>query len=373
MTLNAQGVVGCTSIGSIYGFASGGSGQYTYKITPPVAPDNDNGQFVNLPSGNYTITAVDANGCSISVQLFLPQTQTAPVINPVTSVTLNSAFITWPTVPPGSGVVYTLRYRILGSTTWTTITNITNTFQLLQNLQNNTTYEIQLAYRCSSNGPLSQFSEGLVTQFTTQSMGNCTNSNPVPIPGGFFVDQVTNTSFRTNWNRVPDAIGYIISWGRTNQDPNVWSQTIVCDPTQSFMISSLTPNTSYGVRIRTNCSNCTTAINNADRRSAWSITNTVTTPASRELESLSSNNSNDVQVYPNPNNGFFNVSFDALDEENIVINLTDVTGRTLLSRNITAKVGNNEVPFELNGYASGVYMLRVVRGGQTQTTKIVVE
>jgi hypothetical protein len=256
LTMNAQPVVGCNGIGSIYALASGGVGPYSYSINPPVAPSNDDGRFNSLPSGNYTVSVTDGAGCTVAIQVFVPATPTAPVITSVTNITLTSAVVSWPPIQ-GTGVVYTLRYRILGSQTWTTISNITGTSQFLSGLQNNTTYEIQLAYRCGAQSPLSPFSEGLVTQFTTLSMGTC-NNDPVPVPGGFFVDQITNTSFRANWNIVPLSAGTIIAYGPTSQNPNSWTQLIVCNPTNSLVISGLTPNTSYGVRIRTNCSNCIT-------------------------------------------------------------------------------------------------------------------
>jgi hypothetical protein len=371
LTMNAQPVVGCNGIGSIYALASGGVGPYSYSINPPVAPSNDDGRFNSLPSGNYTVSVTDGAGCTVAIQVFVPATPTAPVITSVTNITLTSAVVSWPPIQ-GTGVVYTLRYRILGSQTWTTISNITGTSQFLSGLQNNTTYEIQLAYRCGAQSPLSPFSEGLVTQFTTLSMGTC-NNDPVPVPGGFFVDQITNTSFRANWNIVPLSAGTIIAYGPTSQNPNSWTQLIVCNPTNSLVISGLTPNTSYGVRIRTNCSNCITALNNNDRRSAFSSIINFNTPGTRDVAMEQTVAGSDVVIYPNPNNGFFNVSFDATTAENLQLVLTDVTGRVLFTRNYTATVGNNEIPFELSGYASGVYMLRVQRGNSVQTTKIVVE
>jgi|GEM_PF-1007708 len=53
--------------GSIVASAAGGTPAITYSITPNVGTQNPSGTFANLPVGNYTIVAVDANNCSQSL------------------------------------------------------------------------------------------------------------------------------------------------------------------------------------------------------------------------------------------------------------------------------------------------------------------
>jgi len=53
--------------GSIVASAAGGTPAITYSITPNVGTQNPAGTFANLPVGNYTIVAVDANNCSQSL------------------------------------------------------------------------------------------------------------------------------------------------------------------------------------------------------------------------------------------------------------------------------------------------------------------
>ena len=68
--------------GSIQISASGGSGQITYTMTPG-GLSNTTGTFVNLPGNIFTITATDANGCSISTSV--------SIINPSSLLIANAS------------------------------------------------------------------------------------------------------------------------------------------------------------------------------------------------------------------------------------------------------------------------------------------
>jgi len=369
--LTAGVISGCTGNASVNAVATGGQGVITYSISPSILPNNNTGQFGEVPFGTYTIAATDAAGCSKSVIVVVGNTPTAPIINNVTNITQNSAFITWPAVPPGNGVIYTIRYRVLGSQTWTYINNIMNTFVTLTGLQNNTTYEVGLAYRCSSNGPQSPFSTGVVDRFTTLSSGSCSDQ-VVPVPGGIYLDQVTPTTMMSHWNIVQGAAGYIVRYGRTSQPQNTWLQDVVCNPTNFYLMTNLSPNTEYGFQIRTNCTNCTTALNNNDRRSVWSGTYRVTTPLNRG-EEITNSGVRELVVYPNPNRGNFEINLSMSETGDAEILMIDITGREIMKRSVSVNIGGNTIPVDISGWSSGVYMLRVSIGNETKTVRVIVE
>lgn len=54
------------STGSITALATGGDAPITYSILPVAGTYAGNGQFTSLPAGNYTVTATDNAGCSIT-------------------------------------------------------------------------------------------------------------------------------------------------------------------------------------------------------------------------------------------------------------------------------------------------------------------
>jgi gliding motility-associated-like protein len=59
--------------GTISAPASGGTGTKTYSINPAIAPSNTTGSFAGLTAQCYTITTVDANGCSITTSICITE------------------------------------------------------------------------------------------------------------------------------------------------------------------------------------------------------------------------------------------------------------------------------------------------------------
>ncbi len=102
----------CEVDGSVNIAAAGGSGSYTYSLTPPsgpiVGPQNSN-TFAGLSdtSGNYTVTVTDINGCTAS-DTFALTTPTNPIatINPASDICYDANgtnIIIDATSPPGGG------------------------------------------------------------------------------------------------------------------------------------------------------------------------------------------------------------------------------------------------------------------------------
>jgi len=367
--LQASVSMGCNGTGNIITRAEGGGGEYTYNIFPNIQPGNTSGDFINLPPNTYTVMAIDGFNCSNTITVTLGGNPSAPQISSVTNVTTSSGIVNWQPVPPGTGVLYTLRYRVLGSQTWTQISNLTATQFFLTALQHNTTYEVQLAYRCNANAPLSDFSTDVVNRFTTQSAGDCF-SQTVPPPGGFFVNNITRTTAQLNWNTIPGAVAYVVSYGLATQNPNTWTQIPVCSPANTVLLTSLAANTTYRARIRSNCTQC--GFNLSDRLSAWSLNVEFTTPNIRE-DMLTTVGINDLSVYPNPTRGDLNVSFSTETPEPMTLKLMDAHGKAVWSQHLEAQTGNNDLHYTLNGLASGIYLLQVSKGSLVQTTKVVIE
>jgi hypothetical protein len=368
LVLNAGAVTGCTNTGSITAAATGGNGGYVYSISPNRLPDNSNGQFANLDPGVYTITVRDARGCTASTTVTVSASPTPTSIISVTNITVSSAVVTWATVP-GNGVTYNLRYRLLGETSWTLLTGLVGNSRFVSGLQNNSDYEVQVQYICPG-GIVSDFSTGLINQFRTLPMGtgDCATSGftNVPVPGGIYINNITPSTAIVHWNLVANAAGYIVSYGRTDQNPNNWPQFIVCDPTQSFLMTGLTPNTNYGVRVRTNCSNCITALNSSDKRSVYSSQFLFSTPNTRGT-AASEGTDVSLSVYPNPTKDAFTVSLSAEVRGRAV--LYDALGREVARETVSG----SELNFNVSGLASGVYTLKLTTGDSTKAVKVVKE
>ena len=97
------------------------------------------------------------------------------------------------------------------------------------------------------------------------------------------------------------------------------------------------------------------------------------TSSCREQEKELSVISNQLSVYPNPAHDVITVSIVVKEESALTLQLTDITGRIVLSENQTATDGINSYEMDLKGFAKGVYMLSVQSGSKTFKTKVVVE
>jgi hypothetical protein len=93
------------------------------------------------------------------------------------------------------------------------------------------------------------------------------------------------------------------------------------------------------------------------------------------VENTLSVNSEDwvgLQIFPNPNNGNFNVNFTPQSGENIEIQLYDLLGREVYSREFES-TGDFSESISLNSSVSGIYLLKIKDGQRSITRKIVMD
>ncbi len=78
-----------------------------------------------------------------------------------------------------------------------------------------------------------------------------------------------------------------------------------------------------------------------------------------------------LAIYPNPNNGFFNVSFSAASTiRQLDITVRDITGRILVQKSFTGVSGNFKQEIDLSNEAKGMYFVEIKADGQKQTSKV---
>lgn len=140
----------------------------------------------------------------------------------------------------GVPVDYTLRWRVLGSPTWTTIPNLSNSNHLLTGLTPNTAYEWQLQTICigNSTGPASP-----IRSFTT----GC------GIPQLYYVSDLTSSSATMNWlSQTPDA-QYVLRW--RVYTPTSWTTSPTTFTGSSGRVTGLQGSTDYEVQLQAVCAN----------------------------------------------------------------------------------------------------------------------
>ncbi len=124
-------------------------------------------------SGNIVISDIEGGFFLVKKSNSGPCTPTTPSSLAASSITANSASLSWNAV---AGTTYDLRYRELGTTSWTT-NAVTGTSSTITGLSPLTQYEAQVRSKCSGGGN-SQYSSS--TTFTTIAGGpnNCVSSFP---------------------------------------------------------------------------------------------------------------------------------------------------------------------------------------------------
>lgn len=80
-----------------------------------------------------------------------------------------------------------------------------------------------------------------------------------------------------------------------------------------------------------------------------------------------------IDIYPNPNNGSFNLILNADKSERINIIVTDVTGKLVFDDLLNISAGKNSYLINLSENPNGFYSLRLISGGGVINKKIVVQ
>jgi phosphatidylserine/phosphatidylglycerophosphate/cardiolipin synthase-like enzyme len=228
--------------------AYGGTPAYTY--TWGTIPVQTTATATGLAAGTYTFTVTDANTCTAT------GTATIGVVSPAglsaSGITSSGAVVHWSAVAGASS--YNIRYRVSGTSTWTTVSATVDSITLT-GLAYATTYEFQVQAVCS--GSIASAFSGSGT-FTTLS---CL------YPSGISATSITTSSALISWTAVSGATGYTL--GYRISGTSTWTTVPVSGT--SYTLTGLTPSTIYQYDVQTTCIGGGT--------SAYSSVNTFTTTA----------------------------------------------------------------------------------------------
>lgn len=166
---------------------------------------------------------------------------------------------TWDAVTGATG--YVLRYRVQGTTTWTTRTQVTATTDTITGLTPATAYDLQVMAK--GNGTTTGDSPWSATVTATTAAA-------LAAPAGLDGGTTTATTIPATWTAVASATGYILRY--RVQGTTTWTtRTQVAVPNDT--ITGLTANTTYDLQVMTKGNGTTTA------DSDWSATVNATTAA----------------------------------------------------------------------------------------------
>ncbi|MBI3482217.1 MAG: fibronectin type III domain-containing protein [Bacteroidetes bacterium] len=148
-------------------------GGFTYPITLASNTPNDGSQSVTIPNNQGSTCRVkveaadnifyDISNVNFTITGAVSCTATTPTGLAASGITSNSATLNWSAV---SGATYDVQYRVIGTTTWSTVSAIASTSTSLTGLSASTQYEAQVRSNCTSSS--SAFSPSV--NFTTSAV-----------------------------------------------------------------------------------------------------------------------------------------------------------------------------------------------------------
>ena len=229
---------------------------------------------------------------------------------------------------------YEVQYKTTVGGSWTTVA-VENTFEELTGLLANTSYTWKVKALC--DGVWTAYSGEKI--FITPSAGtSCTSPNVLS------TTLITATKATLNWNTVPGALQYQISYKKLTD--LTWTDVITT--TNSKLLTGLTANTVYQWKVKTQCA--------AGWKDYTSIMLFTTLFLKEENEITLVEN---VNIYPNPVTDMVNVSFTNSRNGILNIRIIDLMGRIVEDKMVNVEDGEVNVELNVEQIPPGVYLLNI--------------
>jgi hypothetical protein len=93
------------------------------------------------------------------------------------------------------------------------------------------------------------------------------------------------------------------------------------------------------------------------------------------IDEPTNNHASNIQfvLYPNPVNDFTTVKFDLKESVKVSVNIFDLNGRLINSIGLqNATVGSNKINVDCSSLAKGTYLMQLIVGQSTSTSKFIV-
>ena len=277
----------------------------------------------------------------------------------VSNITATGATVTWTAVSGATS--YTVRYRIIGAASWSSTTVTTNT-KVFTSITSSANYEVQVRSVCASGN--SAYTASVT--FTTLT--------PCGVPTGLFTNQLTTTDAKVNWTAVSSATSYTIQ--RRAVGSATWLSTT--STVNYKYLGGFTACTNYEWRVRATCPSGTsayTAVNNFTTTgcgaSPMIADNTTTNMSKTDTEILTQ-----LTLQPNPARDYAELLYDTDIATNVILTISDVTGKTISQETRTVTEGNNRLSLDLSNLQRGYYLVMINNPTQikmqTQYARLVV-
>jgi hypothetical protein len=335
----------------------------------------------------YQVQTVCSNGLSSALTTASTFTTSAatscasPTGASVSSVTANSASITWTSVSGAQS--YKLQYKATTANAFTVVTSATNTY-LLNGLTPGVTYSYQIQTVCSSSllSPVTT-----AANFTTLSSSACTDNYEAnetrttakAIPAGVSITAKIGTSTDIDWFSINNTsaaknIQVVLNNLPADYDLYLYSST------GALLASSLNAGNSsetlkynngavgtYYIRI-IGYNGVFSAVN------CYSLIANTSSVAYRMSAPQTSKTESNYNIFPNPAQNEVNVDFTLSSNKTVEVRVYDITGKLVISNTFEGVEGLNKNVLDISGLINkGIYMLECNDGDKVQISKLIIE
>jgi hypothetical protein len=265
------------------------------------------------------------------------------------SVVGTSVTLSWTSV--SGSLKYDIRRRIQGSSSWTYTYNVYSNSRTINNLLLGNIYEWEVRTYCN-NGQISSWT--LTESFTIP--GQCT------VPLNNDEQNLLNNSVDLVWDPVPGAVTYKIKWRKVGGPVNVQFAN-----TNLLSLSSLDPGATYKWRVRSECDGFS---GNVSSFTSWNL---FTTLSSNRIIAGDIDLASNLNIYPNPNSGLFNISFISEDVDNFEITIFDTFGKIISQEEGKDFIGEYTKLVDLSNWPRGIYMVQIQTQDSFVSKRIVLQ
>jgi len=265
------------------------------------------------------------------------------------TIAMSSANVSWTAVI--GAVKYDIRKREQGGS-WGSIIIEYSTSRNFSGLSAATTYEWEIRSHCDYSGTnMSAWSstQSFTTQAACQIPTNATALNITANSADLVWDDMSAYSYKIKWRQVGGGLTV------TTITPNILSLT------------GLNANKTHKWKVK---SNCDANLLNVSAFTSWQYFNTL---SSIRISAGDQAIANNLNIYPNPTRGMFNISFVSDEVVSLNMSISDAYGKQILVETEEMFVGEYTKQVDLSAYPKGIYMVQIKTNDSFITKRVVVQ
>jgi hypothetical protein len=236
---------------------------------------------------------------------------------------------------------YDVRLREFGGS-WLYMDYIFATSQTKYGLSSATQYEWQVRGVCSTD------TSDVSAWTSTQTFSTVT---PCSKPINTNVTAITTTEGMLGWDVVAAATTYDVRFKLQGSSWGSWQYTFGVIPNQ-LLQNNLSPGTSYHWQVRAVCGS-------SSNMSGFTSYNVFSTLSGSRTTAGDTEFMNNLNIYPNPTRGLFNISFIAEEIDNFEITIIDAFGKLVSQEEKQDFIGEYTKQLNLSNYPRGIYMVQI--------------